>query len=108
MARRTTVELIDDIDGDTATETIEFAVDGKAWKIDLNADNAQRFRDELENWQKHAERVTKSGTPATAKSSRNREHLAKVRTWARENGYEVADRGRISRDIEDAYRAAQG
>lgn len=106
MARRTTVELIDDIDGGAAAETIEFSVNGKAWAIDLNAENAQRFYDELEQWQKHARRAGAARTSSPARK-RDPEHLAKIRTWARENGYEVSDRGRISRKVESAYHAAQ-
>jgi hypothetical protein len=33
---------------------------------------------------------------------------AAVRSWARDNGYQVSDRGRISSQIIDAYLAAQG
>jgi hypothetical protein len=31
-----------------------------------------------------------------------------VRAWARSNGYDVADRGRLPAEITDAYLAAQG
>lgn len=31
-----------------------------------------------------------------------------VRAWARSNGYDVADRGRLPADLTDAYLAAQG
>jgi len=106
MARRTTVELIDDIDGGAAEETIEFSVNGKAWTIDLNVENAQRFYAQLEEWQKHARRAGSARTSSAARK-RDPEYLAKIRSWARENGYEVSDRGRISHKIESAYRAAQ-
>lgn len=106
MARRTTVELIDDIDGGAAAETIEFSINGKAWTIDLNAENAQRFYEQLEEWQKRARRAGPARTSSPTRK-RDPEELANIRAWARENGYEVSDRGRISHKIESAYRAAQ-
>jgi hypothetical protein len=29
--------------------------------------------------------------------------VAAIRGWARDNGYEISDRGRIPREVEDAY-----
>lgn len=43
------------------------------------------------------------GVSASGKSP---EEMEKIRTWARENGHEVKDRGRIAKDILDAYEAA--
>lgn len=107
MARRTTVELVDDIDGGKADETIEFSVNGKSWAIDLNAENAQRFYAALSEWQQHARRGGSSRASSTTRK-RDPEYLAKIRTWARENGHEVSDRGRISQKVEAAYLDAQG
>jgi hypothetical protein len=42
MARKVTVSLIDDVDGKTvADETVEFAVDGVSYQIDLSSTNAK-------------------------------------------------------------------
>jgi hypothetical protein len=46
MARKTYVELIDDINGDKAEETVSFALDGVAYEIDLTAENAEKLREE--------------------------------------------------------------
>jgi len=49
-------------------------------------------------------------TPAKQSGSRSRgrkdDDSALVREWARANGFRVADRGRISAEIRNAYRAA--
>jgi hypothetical protein len=37
---------------------------------------------------------------------RDKEQLEAIRTWARENGYEVSNRGRIKAEIEQAYNEA--
>ena len=105
MARKTQVILTDDIDGSEATGTVSFALDGVAYEVDLNDDNAQRMRDQLSEWTGKARRVGGrriSGTRGAGSSS----DAAKVRAWANENGYEVSERGRISKEIRDAYYAA--
>ncbi|MER6127876.1 histone-like nucleoid-structuring protein Lsr2 [Streptomyces sp. NPDC001795] len=62
---------------------------------------------------KEALRQAKSGKPAPtiaaapAPSGKfSKEQLAAIRTWARANGYEVADRGNPAKKILDAYFAA--
>lgn len=107
MARHTKVELIDDVDGGAAVETLTFAVDGKTWEIDLNADNAQQLRADLEKWQHHARRVKSArGSSSRTVAQRSPEQTAAIRRWARENGYQVSDRGRISAEVERAYQRA--
>ncbi|MCZ4328123.1 histone-like nucleoid-structuring protein Lsr2 [Brachybacterium paraconglomeratum] len=113
MARKIETLLIDDIDGTEATETFVFSYDGKAWEIDLNAENAATIRADLGKWQQHARRAaatarTASGSPKRRSASRSPEQLNAIRTWARENGYEVSDRGRLAKNVEDAYNEAHG
>ena len=50
MARKTYVELIDDLSGEKADETVSFALDGVAYEIDLSEANATKLRDELGTW----------------------------------------------------------
>lgn len=105
MARKTQVILTDDTDGSDATGTVSFALDGVAYEIDLNDDNAQRMRNQLGEWAGKARRVGGrriSGTHGAGSSS----DAGKIRAWANENGYEVSERGRIPKDIRDAYSAA--
>lgn len=109
MARKTFVELIDDIDGGKADETVTFSLDGVGYEIDLTADNAQKLRDELGKWVSTARRVSGRKTTRSASSagsSASSEETARIREWARENGYQVSDRGRISGEIRSAYQAA--
>ncbi|MCP2278279.1 MULTISPECIES: histone-like nucleoid-structuring protein Lsr2 [Nocardia] len=119
MAKKVTVSLIDDVDGESiADETIEFAIDGVSYEIDLSSANAAKLRDGLEQWVSSARRVSgrrrvkaAAGTAATPKSrvSIDREQSAAIREWARRNGHKVSARGRISADITDAYnKAAKG
>lgn len=105
MARRTFVELIDDIDGGKADQTVTFSLDGVGYEIDLTEENAQKLRDEIGAWVTPARRVSGRRTRSSSSSAASKDS-ARIRTWARENGYEVSDRGRISGDIRRAYEAA--
>lgn len=108
MARKTFVELIDDLDGSKAEETVTFSLDGVSYEIDLGSDNAQRLRDEIGGWASKARRVSGRRTRGTgaASSSSGDNDTARIRQWARENGIEVSDRGRISGEVRAAYRNA--
>ncbi|MBE9404305.1 Lsr2 family protein [Brachybacterium sp. p3-SID1565] len=109
MARKTYVELIDDIDGEKAAETVSFALDGVAYEIDLSEDNAAKLRGELGTWVEKARRVGgRRSRGAGSAGSGSSNDTPRIREWARSNGYEVSDRGRISSEIRSAYYAAQG
>lgn len=103
MARRTFVELVDDMDGGTADETVSFGLDGVSYEIDLTAENAAELREALGVWAGKARRV---GGRRIAGKSRSGEDTAKIRAWAQEHGYSVGDRGRIPSDVRQAYKDA--
>ncbi|WP_010552440.1 histone-like nucleoid-structuring protein Lsr2 [Brachybacterium paraconglomeratum] len=105
MARKTQVILTDDIDGSEATGTVSFGIDGVAYEIDLNDDNAQRMRDQLSEWAAKGRRVGGRRISGSRSSSSSNE-TAKIRAWARENGYEISERGRIAKEIREAYATA--
>ena len=90
--------------------TITFAFDGKEYTIDLSDENAEKFREVMAPYVENGHRVSSSGKAkparrAAAKSSSSGDTKA-IREWARSNGYEVSDRGRLPSDIMDAYAAA--
>ena len=47
MAKTVIVKLTDDIDGGDADETVQFALDGRSYEVDLSAANASKLRDAL-------------------------------------------------------------
>lgn len=114
MAQKVQVLLVDDIDGGTADETVTFALDGVSYEIDLTTAHAAELRDALGTWVGHARKVggrSSSGRGSSSGGSsrpRRSSDAGAVRTWAKENGYEVSERGRISAEIREAYEAAQG
>ena len=113
MAQKVQVVLVDDLDGGVAEETVSFALDGVSYEIDLSAENAAKFRDELAGWVGHARRVGgrgRSGGGGRRSSgggggSRGSGDSAAVREWARANGYTVSERGRIPAEVKAAYDA---
>jgi hypothetical protein len=109
MAKKTVVILSDDLDGSEASESIQFALDGTEYEIDLNNDNANELRGALERFTAVA-RKTSGGRsrPSGRKSSSSHggPDAKAVRQWAAENGIQVNTRGRIQADIVEKYEAA--
>lgn len=105
MAQQVNIVLVDDIDGSEADETVAFSLDGAKYVIDLNAKNAQKLRDALAPFIGHARRDSSSRSRRSARAG-SASTASLIRAWARENGYAVPDRGRVSADIKAAYDAA--
>ena len=109
MAQRIQVLLIDDLDGGEAAGTVRFGLDGTDYEIDLSAAHGDELRQALGRYLAHGRRVggtarsaarTWRGSPAV--------DTAKVREWAKGQGIEVKDRGRIPADIVEQYKTATG
>ncbi|MDF2966532.1 MAG: Lsr2 family protein [Nocardioidaceae bacterium] len=109
MAQKVQVLLVDDVDGGTADESVQFGLDGSAYEIDLSAENAAAFRDALAPYVAAARRVGARGSArrrGRSRSSSDAGSAREIREWARENGYRVSERGRVPADVMEAYRAA--
>lgn len=126
MAQKVQVILVDDVEGGEAAETVSFALDGVSYEIDVSEKNANALRDALAPWVGHARRVggrssggrSRAGSSGGSGRSRGasagggggggggKHDLSDVRTWARENGYQVSDRGRVSSEVIAAYEKA--
>lgn len=103
MAREVTVLLIDDIDGTEATQTVTFALDGATYEIDLNDDHAEQLRSALEPFMK-AGRRARGGTSTPRKNQGASKDTARIRQWAKDNGFTISSRGRIPAQVVEAYR----
>lgn len=104
MAQKVQVVLVDDVDGGEATETVSFSIDGVGYEIDLSATHAGELRAALQPWIAAGRRV--SGRKSTSRS-RVGSDAAKIREWARANGHEVSERGRVSAELREAYAASR-
>ncbi|MGW2874429.1 histone-like nucleoid-structuring protein Lsr2 [Kitasatospora sp. NPDC001225] len=107
MAQRIHIVLEDDLVGGPAHTTIRFALDGQRYEIDLNESNAEQLRRSLAPYTSHGRevrgRIPSSGPVRPARTPMPPDHSRRIRNWARENGHEVSDRGRLSRQIVAAY-----
>ena len=106
MAQRVEVTLEDDIDGSPADETVRFALSGTSYEIDLSSKNARALRKSLGKYIEHARKA--SGASRQARGSRKRTDTSAVRAWARAQGKDINERGRIPASVMKEYEAAQG
>jgi hypothetical protein len=110
MAQKVQVILVDDLDGGEAEESVSFSLDGVSYEIDLSSPNAEALREAIAPWVGHARRVGgragRGRGPGRPRAAAAKTDLADVRNWARENGYQVSDRGRVSAEVMTAYDGA--
>lgn len=106
MASKTTVELLDDVDGKPAAETVTFGIDGTSYEIDLSEKNAKALRKAFETYINVGRRTGGRLTRGNAKPVATGVDNTAVRAWAASNGIDVSARGRIPAEIIEKYRAA--
>lgn len=107
MAQKVNIVLVDDIDQSDADETVTFGLDGKEYAIDLNAKHASALRDALAPYLGHARPVGgRVGRRSAAKTAASGTAPSEIRAWARNNGFDVPERGRVSAEVREAYAAA--
>lgn len=109
MAQKLETLFIDDIDGGAAEGTVRFALDGHEFEIDLNREHSNELRSALGKYISHARKV---GSTARRSSARGRQSASvdtvAVRAWARQNGLDIKDRGRVPAGVVEQYRTATG
>jgi hypothetical protein len=119
MARKVQVILSDDLDDSlTADETVAFSIDGTDYEIDLASQHATELRDAFSRYADAGRKITRgrasgggrsraTGGAGTRPGGRiDREQAGAIRDWARKNGHEVSDRGRIPSTVVEAFQAA--
>jgi len=118
MAQKHQVLLICDLHDEEVEgeETIAFALDGASYEIDVCEEHGEQLRDAFAPFVGAARRSGRGATaarrPAKATARRSagaggdREHTQEVREWARQNGHQVSERGRLSAGVLAAYEAA--
>ena len=118
MAKTTIVQVTDDLDGSANASEVRFAFEGTEYAIDLSSKNRKALEKALRPYVEAGTKVsgrrsaaTRSARPKRSGNSGNSGNsavdLAAVRAWAKENGHQVSDRGRLPRAVLDAYSASQ-
>jgi Lsr2 len=108
------VVLTDDLDGSEATQTISFRIDGQEYEIDLSEENVQRFHQALEPYVSNSRQVQRQnlasqrgrGNGRRRSSASGRSDIPQIREWAMGRNMDVSRRGRIRKEIIDAYDEA--
>ncbi len=111
MAQRVNTYLVDDLDGSEAAETVELGLDGFSYELDLSEEHATELRNALSDYIEAGRKVSgraKSTKPRQAGSGGrvDREQAQAQREWARREGFEISDRGRVPGWVKEKYEAA--
>jgi nucleoid-associated protein Lsr2 len=119
MAQKTIVTLVDDLTGEEAENisTVEFAIDGVTYELDLTDENSTKLHDTLSQYAKAGRKIggRRRSSPRPGRAIKNtgstagynRETLKSIREWAKKNGHNVSDRGRLPGEVLQAWQAAQ-
>lgn len=102
MARKTITTLIDDVDGTEAERTVTFSLDGTSYEIDMSRENIDALTAALEPFTTAGHKLNRR-TSTRPSSGGSGIDLVEVRRWARDQGMKVSDRGRVSKEVMDAY-----
>jgi nucleoid-associated protein Lsr2 len=112
VAQKIQTLFIDDIDGSEAEGTVRFALDGSDYEIDLNAKHADALRQALSRYVEAARRssgpVRKPSRSSGRRAAASGLNTTEVREWAKAQGIEVKDRGRVPAELVVRFRAATG
>ncbi|MFJ6194536.1 Lsr2 family protein [Micromonospora sp. NPDC092111] len=113
MAREVITVLTDDLDGEKADRTVEFSLDGMVYTIDLSDENVGTLRKALDpyitagRWMGRGAVAAGRPTRRPARagvSGMDREQNRAIREWARKNGHEISERGRIPVAVVEAWK----
>jgi hypothetical protein len=111
MAQKVQTLFIDDLDGTEAEGSVQFGLDGTDYEIDLNSEHAEELRAALGRYVAAARRVSGTGRPSARPGRRSASadvDTKDVRQWARDQGIELKDRGRVPTSVVARFRAATG
>jgi hypothetical protein len=107
LAQRIQTLYVDDIDGSEADGTVRFGLDGAGYEIDLSEAHSEELHNALAPYIAHARRTTTRG-PARGRRNASAADPHKVREWARQQGIQVKERGRVPAEIAEKYHQATG
>lgn len=112
MARKVVTIFEDDLTGKEVAQDdihqVKFTVDGIDYLLEGASATTDKFYKALEPFTAAATRIGGRTQRGRAGKRSTAEQLDRIREWARENGYEVSDRGRIAGNVVEAYNAANG
>jgi Lsr2 len=112
MAHKIQTLFIDDIDGGEAEGTVRFGLDGTDYEIDLSAAHSKALRKVAAKYIAAGRKVSgparRKGQGSGRKNSASGPSPSEVREWAKAQGIEVRDRGRVPSELVVKFQAASG
>ena len=112
MAQKIQTLFIDDIDGGEAEGTVRFGLDGAEYEIDLSAAHSKALRKVAEKYIAAGRKVSgpprRRGSGGGRRNSGNGPSPSEVREWAKSQGIEVRDRGRVPSELVVKFQSATG
>jgi Lsr2 len=108
MAQKIQTLFVDDLDGGEAAGTVRFGLDGTEYEIDLSAEHAGALHTTLAKYLEHARKVSGNSRRQARGGRRGADAIdtAKVREWAKAQGIDIKDRGRVPATVVEQYRTA--
>lgn len=110
MAQKTIVRLVDDLDNSELNgdgQTVTFGFQKAEYEIDLSEQNVMRLHEALAPYIAAARRVSHRSNGGSAPAPKtDHAQLQAMRQWAKDSGMKVSDRGRVSKEVQEAYHAA--
>jgi hypothetical protein len=102
--QRVNVLLVDDLDGTEAVSTVVFGIDGSHYEIDLSSQHEEELRKVLDDYVTHARKASNAPRKGNRVGRAERQtHNEDAREWAKAQGIEVKDRGRVPTAILKGY-----
>lgn len=83
-----------------------FGYQNSSYEIDLTPQNKAKFEEALAPFIQAARRTPGGAARRATRTTAHRLDRAAIRTWAREQGIAISDRGRLSTEIINKYKAA--
>jgi len=112
MAQKVQTLFIDDLDGGEAEGTVRFGLDGADYEIDLSAAHSKALRKAMEKYIAAGRKVNgparRKGPGGARRNASSGPSPSEVREWAKAQGIEVRDRGRVPSELVVKFQAASG
>ncbi len=110
MAQKVQITLLCDLDDGNveAEETLHFSLADTTYEVDVCGEHALQIRDGLQPFVAHARKISlaSSGRRRPGRPAGGRDQTAGIRAWAKDQGIQVNDRGRIPASVVKEYEAA--
>lgn len=108
MAQKVRTLYVDDLDGSDAEGTVRFSLDGAHYEIELSAAHATELRNALAPYVEAGRKIPRRAGRNHRKAAGKGINSNEVRGWAKTNGVEIKNRGRVPAEVVTKFLTATG